>query len=292
MLKVSNTRKITGLATASYTTLRAGKKHTAIAVCGNVDGKQVQLFSLPAELNAFKLPGLRELRGMLEGRSIVDAAKEMRNAPSREYAAAAQFRLLGRAATVSDIVVIRARFSVAQSMFAKGLRDGVDNHAAIDIMLASWCDDKAVHAMEEAIGDMYLAARAEHGHYADHKAAFAPAPAVSLVKRVSLVKAATPAPRFSAPVITDLRSNGQIMLEFMARLRAGRMAVSTVYTIKSVTGVVMGSYLEKSEAAARDSFARAYGFASFAAMSDKLHAAGDFEVFAEFPNPLTEGVAA
>lgn len=70
-MKVSNTRAVTGLATASYTTRRNGRAFTAVAVCGNVGGKVEALFSL---VGSAKVPAQRELRGLLEGRSVVAAA--------------------------------------------------------------------------------------------------------------------------------------------------------------------------------------------------------------------------
>ena len=75
-MKVSNTRNVTGLYMGSYTTTRSnGNKIQPIAVGGKVGGKVVMLFSLLPRMTGYKMPALRELRGMLEGRSIVAAAE-------------------------------------------------------------------------------------------------------------------------------------------------------------------------------------------------------------------------
>lgn len=288
-MKTANTRSITKLATASYNTVRSGGKFSAIAVCGTVDGKQVQLCSLPAHLNGNKLPALRDLRGMIEGRSIVAAAYAIRTEPSRSIAADAQMRILGRAASVLDIVAIRARFIDIQEAFE--VRHRVDENEGFDVMCAAWSDDKAVHAIEDAAFQMRMDCEAVHGTYAAHKAAFAPAPAVSLVKahRVDLTKPAAPAPQFAAPVFVDNRTNEQIMLDTLALIRHKRLALSTVYTVES-NGVNMGSYLAESKPAALDACARAYAYASFAHMETCLGRTLNFEVFAEFVNPLTSRV--
>lgn len=288
-MKIANTRNVSNLATASYNTVRSGGKFSAIAVCGTVDGKQVQLCSLPAHLNGNKLPGLRDLRGMIEGRSIVAAAYAIRTEPSRRIAADAQVRILGRAASVLDIVVIRARFGAMQDAHALGHRVDADEH--FDVMCASWSDDKAVHAIEDAAYQMRLEANAVYGNYADHKAKFAPAPAVSLVKKVNLAKRPAPALQFAAPVFVDNRTNEQVMLDTLALLRQKRLALSTVYTVES-DGVNMGSYLAESKPAALDACARAHAFASFAHMETSLGRTLNFDVFAEFVNPLTGRVPA
>lgn len=365
-MKTANTRNITKLATASYNTVRSGGKFSAIAVCGTVDGKQVQLCSLPAHLNGNKLPGLRDLRGMIEGRSIVAAAYAIRTEPSRSIAADAQMRILGRAASVLDIVAIRARFIDIQDAFE--VRHRVDQTEGFDVMCAAWSDDKAVHAIEDAAFQMRMDCEAVHGTYAAHKAAFAPAPAVSLVKdmnaiiearrvlnvaanienavefilrehlewatpagmndgeyllalpdgihlvketgaapaapmflrkvsnqtwmkafRVSLTKPAAPALQFAVPVFVDNRTNEQVMLDTLALLRQKRLALSTVYTVE-YDGVNMGSYLAESKPAALDACARAYAYASFAHMETCLGRTLNFDVFAEFVNPLTSRV--
>lgn len=371
-MKIANTRNVSNLATASYNTVRSGGKFSAIAVCGTVDGKQVQLCSLPAHLNGNKLPGLRDLRGMIEGRSIVAAAYAIRTEPSRRIAADAQVRILGRAASVLDIVAIRARFIDIQEAFE--VRHRVDENEGFDVMCAAWSDDKAVHAIEDAAFQMRMDCEAVHGTYAAHKAAFAPAPAVSLVKvsdswlpaalvvftswaplkplhptvadkynvrklangaiyattrtgmeyatigpfatqaaaergalahlrslpaigvkadfrsvKVDLTKPAAPALQFAAPVFVDNRTNEQIMLDTLALIRHKRLALSTVYTVES-DGVNMGSYLAESKPAALDACARAYAYASFAHMETCLGRTLNFEVFAEFVNPLTSRV--
>lgn len=69
-MKTSNTRKITGLYMASG-------KNDPLHIGGMVDGKAQRICSLPAHLNNRKTPNARELRGIIEGRSVVAAVAEM-----------------------------------------------------------------------------------------------------------------------------------------------------------------------------------------------------------------------
>lgn len=66
-MNVSNTRAVTGLYIASG-------KNDPLHIGGIVGGVAVRICSLPAYLNGGKTPSARELRGIIEGRSVVAAA--------------------------------------------------------------------------------------------------------------------------------------------------------------------------------------------------------------------------
>ena len=66
-MKTSNTRNVTGLYLASG-------KNDPLHIGGIVGGKAMRICSLPAHLNNRTTPNARELRGIIEGRSIVAAA--------------------------------------------------------------------------------------------------------------------------------------------------------------------------------------------------------------------------
>lgn len=66
-MKTSNTRNVTGLYIASG-------KNDPLHIGGTIGGKAQRICSLPAHLNNREVPNARELRGIIEGRSIVAAA--------------------------------------------------------------------------------------------------------------------------------------------------------------------------------------------------------------------------
>lgn len=72
-MNTSNTRNVTGLHTASNNARQRGMLR--LSVCGDINGVTVQIASLPAHLNGGKVPAQRELRGIIEGRSIVTACE-------------------------------------------------------------------------------------------------------------------------------------------------------------------------------------------------------------------------
>jgi hypothetical protein len=68
-MKTANTRNMVSLSLQSIKT--EGRKYPAIAVCAMINGKCQAVCSIVPYLNGHNLPSLRELRGILEGRSIV-----------------------------------------------------------------------------------------------------------------------------------------------------------------------------------------------------------------------------
>ena len=66
-MNTSNTRNVTGLYIASG-------KNDPLHIGGTIGGKAQRICSLPAHLNNREVPNARELRGIIEGRSIVKAA--------------------------------------------------------------------------------------------------------------------------------------------------------------------------------------------------------------------------
>ena len=72
-MKTANTRNMVSLSLQSIKT--EGRKYPAIAVCAMIKGKCTAVCSIVPYLNGHNLPSLRELRGIVEGRSIVAASK-------------------------------------------------------------------------------------------------------------------------------------------------------------------------------------------------------------------------
>lgn len=218
-----------------------------------IDGRLVM--SLPSKLNDGKIPSLEDAADMHRGDTVRAAA----NAFNRAF---------NRATNIANCVEFILRECLEWATPA-GLKDGEYLIALPD----------GIHLVRESFDDpanpLFIAL-------------------VSLktwmkAYSVDLTKPAAPALQFAAPVFADNRANEQIMLDTLALIRHKRLALSTVYTVES-NGVNMGSYLAESKPAALDACARAHGFASFANMETCLGRTLNFDVFAEFVNPLTSRV--
>lgn len=227
-----------------------------IAVVYSVDGMRVMSF--PAHLNGGKIPNLSDAAMILRGTTITDAIAVI-YMPRR----------------IADCAAYMVREQLEWATPA-GIPEGQYLQAEMDGIYLVQEDYKtsAAIVVRKVSNQTWIKC---HG--------------VSLVKKVNLAKRPAPAPQFAAPVIADTRTNEQIMLDTLAVLRQKRLSLSTVYTVES-NKVVMGSYLAESKPAALDACAREYGYASFAHMETCLGRTLNFDVYAEFVNPLAGTVPA